>query len=247
MRLSKFGALALAGQVCLLAASYDNTQQKSFPLSGSGERRLIVENIQGNIRVVADSGSEVRITAKEHYTADTESALSRARTDVRLEMVQTGNVVKVSLEGPFRDRDRNSWRQRRDEDDRYNFRHDFEVSVPRDIAGFGRIKTVNGGVKASFRENPAKPVLFETINGELDATFQPGLNADVKLSTMHGDVFTDFDVQTMAMPVSMETKDGGKRIRIDRDRGIKVGNGGIEHSFKTLNGSIKIRKSGNSK
>src|SRR4051794_3208457 len=121
MRLYKIGAPALAIQVCLLAAEYDNTQQKTFSLSGSGERRLILENIQGNIHVVADGGNDVRITAKERYTADTESALSRARNDVRLEMLQTGNVVKVTLEGPFRDRDRNSWRQRRDEDDRYSF------------------------------------------------------------------------------------------------------------------------------
>lgn len=281
MKVWKWGAAALALPVCLAGASWDNTQQKTFNVGGSGERRLIVENIQGNITVRATSGSQVSITANEHYSADDDAALSRARNDVRLEMVQSGNEVKVSLEGPFRDRDRNSWRSREDRV-RYNFRHDFEITVPRDIAldlktvngstvevtgtsgefnvhnvngkirlndvvGFGKVQTVNGSVKVSFAQNPVKPVLLSSVNGELDATFQPGLNADFRMSTMHGDAYTDFDVQPMTMPVNYDSTDGGKRIRIGRDRGIRVGSGGIEHSFKTLNGSIKIRKGGNSK
>ncbi len=276
----RIGAAALALPVCLLAASYENTQQKSFTLGG-GDRRLIIDNIQGDIRVNVAAGSEVRINVRERFNADTESTLAKARNDVRLEMVQSGSEVKVSLEGPFRDRGRNSWRGR-DDDDRYSFRHDFDVTVPRDIAlelrtvngseirvagtsgefnfnnvngkitaeniaGWGRIRTVNGTVRTTFSQNPVKPVSFETVNGELDATFQPGLNADIRMSTFHGEAFTDFDIQPMTMPASFDSRDGGKRIRIGRDHGIRIGSGGVEHSFKTLNGSIKIRKGGNSK
>jgi hypothetical protein len=83
------------------------------------------------------------------------------------------------------------------------------------------------------------------VNGEFDTTFQPNLNADVRVSTMNGDVYTDFDVQPVTIPVKGDAaKEGGHRFRIGRDRAIRIGSGGVEHSFKTLNGSIKIRKGG---
>jgi len=109
------------------------------------------------------------------------------------------------------------------------------------------VKTVNGKITGVFNGNPAKGSSFETVNGTIDVAFQPGLNADVRLSSMHGDVFTDFDVQALASPVSVERSENGQRFRLDRNHKVRIGGGGIEHSFKTLNGTIKIRKSSGGK
>src|SRR5438270_430988 len=48
------------------------------------------------------------------------------------------------------------------------------------VAGSGVAKTVNGGVKASFRENPRENSDFSTINGNVDLYFARGLAADFR-------------------------------------------------------------------
>jgi hypothetical protein len=249
----KLSALAaLAGSVCLLsgAVTFDDQQQKTFPLTGAGERKLIVENIQGHIRVTGDSGNAVRISLKEHWSAGSQQDLDQGRQEVKLTMTQTGNVVKIGLDGPFR--------ERRHVPD-YRFRHEYEIQVPKDVAvelksvngevsatglssEVAHLKTVNGKVTAKFDRNPARASAFETVNGAIDVTLQSGLNAELKLSTLNGGVYTDFEVQALTTPVSMQRSADGHRFRLDRDRKVRVGSGGIEHSFKTVNGTIKIRK-----
>jgi hypothetical protein len=62
---------------------------------------------------------------------------------------------------------------------------------------------------------------------------------------MHGDAFTDFDVTGVATAPEVRRSEDGNRYRIsDRKRTLRVGTGGVEHQFETLNGSIKIRKYG---
>lgn len=275
MKIRTLGAMALAIPVCLLAVDQNETYQKTFPLSGA-DRKLIISNIRGDIQVTADNGSDVRVTVREEWSADTAEELARARSEIKNEVIQSGNIVKFSLEGLSR----NDCCERRSFDGHVRFRHDYEVKVPRDIhlelrtvngseisvngvrgdfrlrnvnggismtavAGAGSIETVNGTLTASFAANPAKPVEFRTVNGAIDVTFQPGLNADLLVETMHGDAYTDFEVAPMPTQVSIDRSAGGRRFRLDRIRKLRVGAGGLEYRFKTLNGTIKIRKNGN--
>lgn len=268
-----WGAAALALPVC--AVEHADSYQRTFPL-GSGERKLVIENINGSIRVAGDSGKDVRVTVREEYRADTPELLARARQDVKLEMKQEGGTVHLYLDGPFRDRNYRGFRG----DQSYRFRHEFDVQVPRDIslnlrtvngeevkvsnvrgawqlrnvngriemtdiAGPGSAETVNGTVHATFVENPREASRFKTLNGTIDVAFQPNLAADLRLSTMHGDAFSDFDVASVATPVEVRRSEQGNRYLIsDRRRTLRVGGGGVEHQFDTLNGSIKIRKYG---
>ena len=267
-------ACALALPVC--AAEHNDTYQRTFPLGG-GERKLIVENINGTIRVTGDSGNDVRATVHEHITADTPDLLASARNEVRVEMKQEGNTVRLYLDGPFRDKREH----RRSEG--YRFRHEFEVQVPRDIDielktvnagkpihvsnvrgafsvrnvnggiemsdmnGHGSAETVNGPINISFVQNPRQPSSFKTVNGAIEIGFQPNLAADVRLSTMHGDGWTDFEYEPLAAAVETKTERGANGFRVsisDRNKRLRIGGGGIEHSFHTLNGSITIRKYG---
>jgi DUF4097 and DUF4098 domain-containing protein YvlB len=268
-----WGAAALTLPVC--AVEHRDTYQKTFPLSG-GERRLVVENINGSVRVTADSGNDVRVTVREEFQADTPEVLARARNDVRVEMNQQGGAVRVWLDGPFRDR--HYWEAHRG--DSYRFHHDFEVQVPRDItvslktvnggevrvagvhgawelrnvngriemtdvSGSGSAETVNGTVHATFVANPDKPSRFKTLNGTIDVTFQPNLSADLRLSTMHGDAYTDFEVASVTTAGEVRKSGEGNIYRIsNRGRTLRVGGGGVEHRFDTMNGTIKIRKYG---
>jgi DUF4097 and DUF4098 domain-containing protein YvlB len=251
MRGIGLGAAALALPVCLFAAEYRDTYQRTFQL-GSGARKVSLAILTGDVIVVGDSGNDVRITVNE-YWEDAED-----RNDAKLEFSQGADGVRIELDGPFKRQNR-----RRSTEE---FRHDIEIHAPRDIEldlktlngktirargtrgpfkirslnsaveltdviGSGSAETLNGPVTVRFAENPAQASSFKTLNGTLDVAFQPGLSADLTVRTMSGDLYTDFDVLA---PAGSNSNRGHQQIR--------VGSGGVTHSFSTLNGLIKIRK-----
>jgi DUF4097 and DUF4098 domain-containing protein YvlB len=111
----------------------------------------------------------------------------------------------------------------------------------REVAGSGPVHTVNGRISVLFSSNPAKNCSFKTVNGGIETSFRPNLSADVRVKTFNGQAYTDFDVTSLPAlsPVS-ERRDGKFIYRSDRSTGLRIGNGGPEFSFDTLNGSIRI-------
>jgi DUF4097 and DUF4098 domain-containing protein YvlB len=112
----------------------------------------------------------------------------------------------------------------------------------REISGSGSVHTVNGPVKVTFAQNPTAATSFKSVNGTLDVAFHSGLNADVKMKTMNGGMFTDFPVT--ALPVAAiqpERRDGKFVWRSNRMSGVRIGRGGPELSFETLNGDVLIK------
>jgi hypothetical protein len=124
---------------------------------------------------------------------------------------------------------------------------DFDVSnVNRgiemtEVGGAGRVHTVNGGIKVLFAKNPASECSFGTVNGNIETSFRPSLSADVKVKTFNGHAYTDYDVTAMPRNVSAgERRDGKFVYRSDDFNGMRIGNGGPELKYDTLNGSIRI-------
>jgi hypothetical protein len=114
-----------------------------------------------------------------------------------------------------------------------------------DVAGSGTVRTVNGPVQVTFSENPKSPVLFKTVNGQVTVEFQPDMSADLRFKTMHGQVYTDYEVTPLpAEPVKLDRSPGKTVYRMNQFTGVRVGAGGPEHRFETLNGSIRILKRG---
>lgn len=110
------------------------------------------------------------------------------------------------------------------------------------VSGSGHVGTVNGEVRVTLARNPVAETTFRTINGDIDVTFQPRLSADVRVKTMHGDVFTDFDVSALPrLASSPERRNGHFVYRSDDGSRFRIGNGGPEFQFETLNGTIRIR------
>jgi hypothetical protein len=115
-------------------------------------------------------------------------------------------------------------------------------------AGSGSVRTVNGRLTVSFRESPKAPVDFKTVNGAIEAAFPPGLSADLSLKTLNGRVYTDFDTTAlgftgMTQPASTaERKDGKFIFKPDRRTSVRIGSGGPELKFETVNGEIRIKK-----
>jgi len=111
------------------------------------------------------------------------------------------------------------------------------------LGGAGAVQTVNGKMNATFRENPKTDTSFKTVNGEIDVTFQPNLAANLEVKTFNGAAFTDFETTMLGGAPGELDREGGRYAY--RNRGaqrLKVGAGGPEIRFETLNGKIHIRK-----
>src|SRR5262245_13196951 len=114
------------------------------------------------------------------------------------------------------------------------------------VAGSGHAHTVNGGVTVRFTTNPSAPSSFKTVNGNVDVYFQDGLSADLRMKTMNGGLFTDFDAQPLpgVAPTSGERRNGRFVYRANEFTRVRVGRGGPEITFETLNGSVRAIRAG---
>ena len=73
-------------------------------------------------------------------------------------------------------------------------------------------------------------------------TFPANLSAELAFHTMQGDVFTDFDVESLSDPPEVRRDRGRYVMNMNRTSAFRVGAGGERHSFNTLNGDIFVRK-----
>ncbi|HWX56705.1 MAG TPA: hypothetical protein VN176_19135 [Verrucomicrobiae bacterium] len=107
--------------------------------------------------------------------------------------------------------------------------------------GAAHARTVNGGVKVAFRENPKENSDFGSINGSVDLYFVRGLSADFRFKTFNGGVYTDFPMTSLpSQRVNAETRNGKFIFHSDRYTGGRVGSGGMEIKADSLNGNIRI-------
>ncbi|MFM8536039.1 MAG: hypothetical protein ACKOEC_21080 [Acidimicrobiia bacterium] len=113
------------------------------------------------------------------------------------------------------------------------------------VAGSGSAQTVNGPVSVTFAANPRRQTSFKTINGNVDVRFLDGLSADFSMKTMNGGLFTDFDSQPLPNAMTKgERRDGKFVYRANRNTRVRVGGGGPEITFETLNGNVRARRAG---
>ena len=109
-----------------------------------------------------------------------------------------------------------------------------------DVAGSGSVHTLNGKVKVTYSKNPTKPTKYNTLNGSIDVYFLPGLNADLSFSRLNGAIYSDFDVTSRPMTVAGENIGSKFVYRGGRSMTGRIGSGGPEFTFHTLNGTIRL-------
>jgi hypothetical protein len=242
--------------------------QKTANLSGA-PMRFVLDNVQGYVHVKGVAGSEVRMTAHKTIRAETDTDLAEARADVKLDVTEKPGMVSIYYAAPWRNggEHRRFYSVTYDIDvevpvaarlvvstvnggeihiDKAS--GDFEISginggiQMTEISGSGSVHTINGPVSVRFAQNPARPCSFKSINGPLDVWVQRGFSADLRFKTFNGQVYSDFDVAPRAIPASSvtEQRDGKFVYRSNGVSGGRVGQGGPELSFDTLNGSIRL-------
>lgn len=105
--------------------------------------------------------------------------------------------------------------------------------------------TINGDLTVNYLSNPPEENYYYTLNGKLTATFQPNLAADLQLKTMNGGFYTDFE-NTQLLPSTitknLDKKGNGTVYKLNKDTQLRIGAGGKQFRFETLNGNIYIKK-----
>ena len=143
--------------------------------------------------------------------------------DLKVKTVNGGRVVVRGTNGSFLVR---------------NVNGDIEMD---NVSGSGTVRTVNGPVKVSFRQNPRENSEFKTINGNVDLHFAHDLSADFRFKTFNGGIYSDFPVTALPVHSIQQERRGGKVVyRADRFTGARVNAGGPEIQIENLNGDIRI-------
>lgn len=240
------------------------SEHRSYP----GVRDLMIENIRGNIEVVASNTTSVEVDIETTLHADTQDRLDLAKKEVRVDATQQGGFLKLFVDGPFR--------QRSGRSPGYEFSHEFKVRLPKDTAidlntvnsnvvadgttgtfkartvngsvelkrltGSGEASTVNGAVTADFAAALANPVLLKSVNGRIQASFPASLKADVMVKAHNGGFYTDFDTAPFVQAIEPERRDGKNIWRRDHGTQVRVGGGGPQLRMETVNGDVLLKK-----
>jgi DUF4097 and DUF4098 domain-containing protein YvlB len=112
------------------------------------------------------------------------------------------------------------------------------------IVGTTRAHTVNGDIEVAYRQTPPQVCSYQTINGNIAVSYPANLSADLRFKTQNGEAYTDFEaveeLSATVEKINHATK--GNSYRYRSGAGLRIGKGGPEHSFETLNGDITIKK-----
>ncbi len=152
-----------------------------------------------------------------------------AGVDVIAKTVQGGDVVAAGLGGHFEIANVNGG-----------------VTLQA-ISGTGSAHTVNGSIHAAFNRNPGDGCSFKTINGQIDVSLRSGLAADLRFATINGEVYTDFPYSLRDLPLDNDGAADARRparyhYRSRGDFAARIGAGGPELAFSTINGNILIHR-----
>jgi hypothetical protein len=177
------------------------TVKRSFDVTGgSGAKKLLVDNIHGYVHVTGYSGTQVQVSIEKHIYADSSEAMAEAKRDVKMDMSQQGNFVRLYEDGPFRTDNGTNYRG----ESYYGYRvvFDFDVQVPVDTelvlktinrgdiqvkktTGDYEIHGLNGGIEM---DEVAGSGLVSTLNGKVKVTFSKNPSKATQFKTLNGSV-----------------------------------------------------------
>ncbi|GGF22674.1 DUF4097 family beta strand repeat-containing protein [Hymenobacter cavernae] len=113
------------------------------------------------------------------------------------------------------------------------------------VRGTTKAHTVNGNVEASYVGTPDGASSYHTINGQIIVSYPKDASADVHFKSMHGELFTDFpNVEALPVQVTQNKQNSGNgtRYKLNKDTAMRLGKGGKDFRFETLNGDVTIKQ-----
>ena len=251
----------------ILLASFASTaaaQGGDFHWTGklAPGKRLEIKGVNGDVRATAAADDQITVTAHKH-------ARRSDPDEVKIEVVPFDGGVAICAVYPTgrRAREENScepgdsWHSNTEDND---VRVDFTVSVPKGVefdgqtvngqaeaegltanvtlgtvnggiqlstTGYAEARTINGSIVATMgRADWTGPMEFSTVNGGITLNLPATLSTEIRAETLNGDIDSDF-------PMTVSGRFGPRRVR------ATIGAGGRTLELKTVNGSIRLRKS----
>jgi hypothetical protein len=205
--------------LCAAEVEQNETIQKTYALSGGAPKKVIVDNVNGSIRVTGYAGSEVRLVAHKRLRADSEEKAEQARRDVTLDISQDANTVRFYVDGPFRCRNGGIHIHGRPG---YEVKYDFEIQAPRDtavdlktindgeirledVAGDYQVDNINGGVEMTEISGSGK---VYALNGKVKVLFRENPRAKSSFGSLNGEVRVSFQ-PNLSADLRFKTFNGG--------------------------------------
>ena len=246
------------------SAERSDNSDRQFRWEGTvGEGRwLYIKNLNGPVRVERASGNRVEVTAEKKWRRGNPE-------DVRIETRRIGSrdedvlICAIWLDTTDCDEDGYHFHNRNDNNNNNDVSVEFTVRLPEgvkldastvngelDIDGAtstveahttnGKVSasssggpvnagTVNGGVEVHMGALGDGDLKFETVNGSVVVYVPDGLNAEVDMRTLNGHVESDF-------PMSVSGRISPRHIH------ATIGRGGRKIEFRTVNGSVELRR-----
>lgn len=193
-----------------------SAETRSFP----GGRLVILDNVNGSIEATAYNGNDVRVEISKRIEAETPERLEAAKREVKLDIQQSGETVKLFVDGPFRchcgDGASTNWSHH----EGYTVQYDFKLRVPAsarldlytvnhgDIAVTGAgdfdIRNVNGRIDMTDISGSGRA---HTVNGAVKVAFARNPTAASGFETVNGNVDVTFR-KGLSADVRMRTMHG---------------------------------------
>jgi hypothetical protein len=195
-----------------------STESKTF----TNAQLLLVDTVNGSIEATGYAGSELKVEVSKRIEAETPGRLQAAKQEVKLDMKQSGDMVKLYVDGPFRCHCDHDCCGDRDHHPGYQVYYDFKLQVPaamrvdlytvnnghilvRGIAGDFDVKNVNGRIDMTDMGGSGSA---KTVNGPVTATFVRNPTSQSSFETINGNVDLTFR-KGFKGDARMQTMNGG--------------------------------------
>jgi hypothetical protein len=203
MNLFLIGLLLIGLPLTAAEVEQNETIRQTFPVSGAAPKKVTVDNLNGSIHVTGYAGSEIRLVAHKRLRAESPEAAEEARRDIKLDVSQTENTVRLYVDGPFRCRDGGV---HIDRDPGYEVKYDFELQTPHDtaidlktindgeitvadVAGDYKVNNINGGVEMQELSGSGK---IYALNGKVTVSFRENPRGKSSFGSLNGEVRVSF-------------------------------------------------------
>lgn len=113
------------------------------------------------------------------------------------------------------------------------------------VSGKTNAATVNGNIRANYRQSPNQDSEYKTVNGSIEVEYPVDLSANIRFKSLRGDLYTDFEnIERLnsQTETSRSSRRGGTRWQINKFSPIRIGAGGPELQFSVVNGDVYLKR-----
>jgi hypothetical protein len=227
-------AIVVAAQAGLAQSRYSlqekETIRRSLEFTGSNHV-FELDNINGSIRVTANTGRAVEVVGEKTIRADSADRMEAAKREVTIDIADRAETVHVFVDSPDNNNRSNSPRtwdyNNRRRGPGYHVNIDFDIKVPNGTKI--RLRTINGG--EINVDGTTGDFEVENVNGKITMT---DIRGSGRAHTVNGAVRVSF-MENPKTESSFKTTNGAIEVQfqpnLSANLQMKTYNGGLYSDF----------------